>query len=107
MSYLPLILVLYLWRRKPEVSRLPPERLTRAIISGARYVIHSPNMRTIMLRSLLTGMLGGSIFALLPLLVRVPARSLIGSFVFFVFPSVTMTRWYIHTSQCKRHRYPD
>src|SRR5438552_478590 len=29
LSYLPLILVLYLWRRKPEVSRLPPERLTR------------------------------------------------------------------------------
>ena len=70
LCYLPLLLVLYLWRRKPEVSRLPPERLSRAIISGARYIIHSPPMRTVMLRSLLTGMLGGSIFALLPLLVR-------------------------------------
>ena len=56
LSYLPLIAVLYFWRRKPELSRLPPERLNRAIISGARYVIHSPAMRTVMLRSLLTGL---------------------------------------------------
>jgi len=70
LSYIPLILVLYLWQRTPEVSRLPPERLTRAIITGVRYVANSPSMRTVLARSLLTGMLGGSIFALLPLLVR-------------------------------------
>jgi MFS family permease len=70
LSYLPLIIVLYLWRRTAEVSRLPPETLTRAIISGVRYVIYAPTMRTVMLRSMLTGFLGGSIFALLPLLVR-------------------------------------
>jgi MFS family permease len=69
-AYLPLIIVLCLWRRKPDTSRLPPETLTRAIISGVRYVIYAPTMRTVMLRSMLTGLLGGSIFALLPLLVR-------------------------------------
>ncbi len=70
LSYLPLIIVLYLWRRTPDTSRLPPETLTRAIISGVRYVVYAPTMRTVMLRSMLTGLLGGSIFALLPLLVR-------------------------------------
>jgi MFS family permease len=70
LSYLPLLIVLYLWRRKPDTSRLPPETLTRAIISGVRYVVYAPTMRTVMLRSMLTGLLGGSIFALLPLLVR-------------------------------------
>jgi len=70
LAYLPLILVLYLWRRTPETSRLPPEKLTRAIITGVRYVANSPSMRTVLVRSLVTGMLGGSIFALLPLLVR-------------------------------------
>ncbi len=70
LSYIPLLAVLYFWRRKQEPSRLPPEKLNRAIISGVRYVIHSPPMRTVMLRCTLTGALGGSIFALLPLLVR-------------------------------------
>ncbi len=69
-SYIPVLAVLYFWRRKQEPSRLPPERLSRAIISGVRYVAHSPPMRTVMMRCILTGALGGSIFALLPLLVR-------------------------------------
>jgi MFS family permease len=68
--YIPVLIVLYFWRRKQEPSRLPPERLSRAIISGVRYVVHSPPMRTVMLRCTITGALGGSIFALLPLLVR-------------------------------------
>jgi MFS family permease len=70
LSYIPVLAVLYFWRRKQEPSRLPPERLSRAIISGVRYVVHSPPMRTVMMRCILTGALGGSIFALLPLLVR-------------------------------------
>jgi MFS family permease len=70
LSYLPLIAALYFWRRKVEPSRLPPERLTRAIISGIRYVMNSPPMRTVMARCAITGALGASVFALLPLLVR-------------------------------------
>ena len=68
--YIPLLIVLYLWRRKGEPSRLPPERLNRAIVSGVRYVVHSPPMRIVLARAFLTSALGGSIFALLPLLVR-------------------------------------
>jgi len=69
-SYLPVMGVLYFWRRKQEPARLPPERLSRAIISGVRYIVHSPPMRTTMLRCTLTGALGGAVFALMPLLVR-------------------------------------
>src|SRR5205085_8756808 len=70
LSYLPVMAVLFLWRREKQPSRLPPERLNRAIISGVRYIMHSPPMRTVLLRCSITGALGGSIFALMPLLVR-------------------------------------
>ena len=69
LSYLPVMAVLLFWRRKAP-SRLPPEKLTRAIISGVRYIVHSPPMRTVLLRCTFTGVLGGSVFALMPLLVR-------------------------------------
>jgi MFS family permease len=70
LSYLPVIAVLFFWRREKQPSRLPPERLSRAIISGVRYIVHSPPMRTTLLRCTITGVLGGSVFALMPLLVR-------------------------------------
>lgn len=69
-SYLPVMAVLFFWRREKLPSRLPPERLNRAIISGVRYIVHSPPMRTVLLRCAITGVLGGSVFALMPLLVR-------------------------------------
>ena len=80
--YLPLIIVLVLWRRILPSSRLPPERVDRAIISGVRYVFHSPPIRTVMIRSFLIGTLGGSVPALMPLI----ARSLLqgGAMVFGV-----------------------
>jgi MFS family permease len=68
--YIPLIVVLLLWKRKLEPARLPPERLTRAIVSGVRYVIHSPNLRTVLTRTLLFGVIGSATPALMPLLAR-------------------------------------
>lgn len=32
--YLPLMVALFLWKRAPELSRLPPEQLTRAIVAS-------------------------------------------------------------------------
>ena len=72
--YIPLLVVLYRWRRAKEASRLPPERLRRAVVSGVRYVIHSPPIRVVLQRTLLTGILGSSIIALMPLV----ARNLLG-----------------------------
>lgn len=68
--YLPLLTVLFFWKRNQEPSRLPPERLKRAIVSGIRYIIHSPSIRTVLFRTFITGIIGGSISALMPLVAR-------------------------------------
>lgn len=68
--FLPMLMVLFLWQRKEEPARLPPERLNRAVISGVRYVIHSPNIRIIILRTILTATTGCAFQALLPLVAR-------------------------------------
>ena len=68
--YLPLLVVLFLWRRTSEPSRLPRERLNRAIVSGVRYIANSPSIRIVLARTLVTGVIGGSVSALMPLVAR-------------------------------------
>jgi MFS family permease len=65
--YLPILLVLFTWRRTIAPTRLPPERIGRAIVSGLRYVLHAPPVRVALTRTLLLGLAGGSISALMPL----------------------------------------
>src|SRR3954464_1537338 len=68
--YIPLLIVLFLWRRTSEPSRLPRERLNRAIVSGVRYIANSPSIRIVLVRTLITGLIGGSVSALMPLVAR-------------------------------------
>jgi predicted MFS family arabinose efflux permease len=68
--YLPLLVVLFLWRRTTAPSRLPRERLNRAMVSGARYIANSPSIRIVLARTFVTGILGGSVSALMPLVAR-------------------------------------
>ena len=68
--YLPLMIALFVWRRESEPSRLPRERLNRAIVSGVRYIANSPSIKIVLIRTLVTGLIGGSISALMPLVVR-------------------------------------
>ncbi|KRQ93010.1 MFS transporter [Bradyrhizobium valentinum] len=68
--YLPLMVVLFLWKRTSEPSRLPRERLNRAMVSGVRYIANSPSIRIVLIRTLVTGVIGGSISALMPLVAR-------------------------------------
>jgi len=68
--YLPLLVVLFRWRRVTAPSRLPRERLNRAIVSGVRYIANSPSIRIVLARTFVTGILGGSVSALMPLVVR-------------------------------------
>jgi MFS family permease len=68
--YVPLFTVLFLWRRTMAPSRLPRERLSRAIVSGVRYISNSPSIRVVLTRTLVTGVLGGSVSALMPLVAR-------------------------------------
>lgn len=68
--YLPLLGAFYLWRRQHVPPRLPPEQMHRAIISGARYAIHSPPVRNAIVRAFVTGFASSATVALTPLIAR-------------------------------------
>jgi predicted MFS family arabinose efflux permease len=68
--FAPLLVVLYRWQRKSEPSRLPPESLGRAMITGFRYVLNAPPIRAVVTRTVAASFAGGSIAALLPLIAR-------------------------------------
>jgi len=70
LCYFPMLLALLAWRRMPLPTRLPPERLGRAMMSGLRYIVHMQPVRTAIARSLVTGMLGSSLLSLMPLVAR-------------------------------------
>jgi MFS family permease len=68
--YVPLIIVLMMWKREVRPPRLPPEQLGRAVVSGARYIVHTPPVRIVIIRALMTGMIGGAVPALMPIIAR-------------------------------------
>lgn len=68
--YLPLLIALLLWKRLAEPSRLPREQLSRAIVSGVRYITNSPSIKIVLTRTFLTSVIGGSVSALMPLVAR-------------------------------------
>lgn len=68
--YLPLFIAFCFWKRKHVPSRLPPERIDRAIVSGMRYVFHSASIRTILSRAFLFGLAGATAAALAPLIAK-------------------------------------
>jgi MFS family permease len=70
LAYLPLLSAFILWRRKHSAPRLPPERIDRAIVAGARYARHSSPVRAAMVRAFSFGLAGAAISALVPLVAR-------------------------------------
>ena len=68
--YIPLWLAFFVWQRKHQPSRLPPERIDRAIASGGRYVRHSPPIRTVLTRAFIFGLASASSVALAPLVAK-------------------------------------
>jgi MFS family permease len=68
--YLPLLFAFMIWRRQHVPSRLPPERIDRAIVSGARFVFHSSSIRKVLARAFLFGMVGATASALAPLIAK-------------------------------------
>ena len=68
--YLPLMVAFLFWRREQVPSRLPLERIDRAILAGVRYAVHSPPIRIVVMRTLLTALAGASISALTPLVAK-------------------------------------
>ncbi len=74
LSYVALIVVLALWRRPRPAAILPPENMFMAMGTGVRYARLSPGIRTVLMRGVVFGVLGSSVWALMPLI----ARDLIG-----------------------------
>lgn len=72
--YLPLLGVLFLWKRRPDTSRLAPESFGRAILSGLRFMAWSPFHRPFVIRTLIFALIGSAAPALMPLV----ARALLG-----------------------------
>ncbi|WGM47335.1 Enterobactin exporter EntS [Brevundimonas sp. NIBR10] len=69
-AYVPLLIVLFLWKRKPEPARLAPETFWRAIVSGLRFIRYSPSHRLFILRTAAFGLIGGVAPALTPLIAK-------------------------------------
>lgn len=68
--YVPLWLAFFAWQRQHQPSRLPPERIDRAIASGGRYARHSPPIRIVLTRAFLFGAASCATAALAPLVAK-------------------------------------
>jgi MFS family permease len=69
-AYVPLLLAFFVWKRRHVPSRLPPERMGRAIFSGMRYAFHASAIRKVLVRAFLFGLCGATMTALAPLIAR-------------------------------------
>lgn len=78
--YIPLWIAFYFWSRQHLPSRLPPERIDRAIVSGARYALHSQPIRTVLLRAFLFGLTTASLVALAPLIAKDQLQGTAGTY---------------------------
>ena len=70
LTYLPLLLVLLLWRRPARAGGLPRERVLPAMLTGLRYVGQTPAIWHTMGRGALFGFAATSIMALMPLVAK-------------------------------------
>lgn len=70
LSYVFVIIVLVAWRRAVAKAALAPERLGPAMAAGIRYVIGSPDVQRVLVRSAVFFTFASAYWALLPLIVR-------------------------------------
>lgn len=68
--FLPMLIVFYLWKRPKDVSRLPSERIGRAVASGVRYIAFSPSILIVLFRTFLFGIFSAAIMGVMPLIAR-------------------------------------
>jgi MFS family permease len=69
-SFVGVILVVFLWRRKTEETALPAERFIGAMQAGVRYVRYSPPFQKVLVRAAAYIFFASALFAMLPLLGR-------------------------------------
>lgn len=70
LSFLPIFIVLLLWRRPSAQADYPRERLGRAIGLGVRYMLNAPAVRTALVRVIIHAFGNSAILALLALFTR-------------------------------------
>lgn len=69
-SFFGVILVLYRWKRVPNESVLPAERMMGAMRAGLRYVRHAPRVQVVLLRSAVFVLFASALWSLLPVMAR-------------------------------------
>lgn len=74
LSFAGVIYVLYRWRRSPEESELPRERLHTAMRLGLKYVKHTPVLQSVFVRSSVFIICASAVLALLPVFARQDLR---------------------------------
>ncbi|WP_239026299.1 MFS transporter [Novosphingobium decolorationis] len=70
LGYIPFLLAFYFWKREQPASRLPPESLGRALVSGMRFALHAGGVRNAIVRVFLFGFCVATASALAPLIAR-------------------------------------
>jgi MFS family permease len=70
LTYVGVIAVLIFWRTTKQPSHFPAETMLTAMVSGIRYARFSGRIRTVLLRSVVFGLLGSTTWALMPLVAR-------------------------------------
>lgn len=70
-SYIGVFHALGKWKRTPPPSRgLPTERWLGAVRAGIRYVRHTPDLQTVLLRSSLFTLFASALWAMIPVVVK-------------------------------------
>jgi predicted MFS family arabinose efflux permease len=70
LTYLGVIVVLFLWRRQVAARELPAERFVGAMRAGARFARHAPELQAAALRGLSFFLFASASWALLPLVAK-------------------------------------
>jgi len=70
-SFVGVMIVLYLWRRKPEHTPRSPETIGAAMWAGMRYIRFAPPMHAVLVRSGTFVISASALWAILPLVAKV------------------------------------
>src|SRR5205807_1608263 len=65
-SFIGIMVVVYRWQPAPRKSKLPPEEIIGAMRAGTRYLRHSPELKTVLIRSGIFVICASALWALLP-----------------------------------------
>lgn len=65
-SFIGIMVVVYRWQPAPRKSKLPPEDIIGAMRAGTRYLRHSPELQTVLVRSGIFVICASALWALLP-----------------------------------------